>query len=361
MRRHDVDAIRVIALGLLIIYHILISFQPWAKVIYFIPNKQSLEHLWVLMEMINIWRIPILFVVSGMGVCFAMRRRTWVDLIRDRTVRIFVPFMFGMLFVVPIFLNIFNMYYGLDLFWFPLPGHLWFLGNIFLYVIILLPFLYYLKKEPRNAFVGVVEKLIAKPGGIIFLFSIPLFVQTLIVNPKNYPGFALDLPHGLSHGFICFFCGFLFALLAENFWSAVKNLRFITLIMAFSLYLLRTLYPDIFPTGLVSNLFLAFESTNWMLAAFGFGTTYLNKNSPLLNYSRIAVFPIYIVHLPIQFFVSSIFFPLPFPAIAKLIVLIVTTFGLSILVFELLKRLKWVGFLFGIKIEQMSPTEDRLV
>ena len=29
IRRYDVDAIRVIALGLLIVYHIAVAFQPW--------------------------------------------------------------------------------------------------------------------------------------------------------------------------------------------------------------------------------------------------------------------------------------------------------------------------------------------
>jgi len=75
MRRHDVDWLRVLALELLIVYHAVLSFQPWAQYIFFIQNKPSLGGLWILMGPINLWRIPLLFMVSGMGVRFAMERR----------------------------------------------------------------------------------------------------------------------------------------------------------------------------------------------------------------------------------------------------------------------------------------------
>ena len=42
-RRHDVDAVRVIVLFLLIAYHSAISFQPWGWDIGFITNDKS-EH-----------------------------------------------------------------------------------------------------------------------------------------------------------------------------------------------------------------------------------------------------------------------------------------------------------------------------
>ena len=92
MRRYDEDWLRVSALGLLILYHVVVGFQPWAKALLFIQNDQTLEALWILMGMFNVWLIPILFVVSGMGVCFAMEKRDWKALLKDRTWRILIPF-----------------------------------------------------------------------------------------------------------------------------------------------------------------------------------------------------------------------------------------------------------------------------
>ena len=45
IRRYDVDWLRVIALGLLVVYHVVVSFQPWATMIFFIQNENSLEVL----------------------------------------------------------------------------------------------------------------------------------------------------------------------------------------------------------------------------------------------------------------------------------------------------------------------------
>lgn len=73
-RRHDIDWLRVIAIGLLLIYHIAIIFQPWAMFVGFIRSTESLEKLWTPMTMLNVWRIPFLFYVSGMGFYFAMKK-----------------------------------------------------------------------------------------------------------------------------------------------------------------------------------------------------------------------------------------------------------------------------------------------
>ena len=95
MRRYDIDWIRIGAIGLLILYHAVISFQSWAEEIFFIKNEQELEILWILMSMFNVWRIPILFMVSGMGVYFAMQNRNWKQLLKDRVLRILLPFLLG--------------------------------------------------------------------------------------------------------------------------------------------------------------------------------------------------------------------------------------------------------------------------
>ncbi len=75
IRRYDIDWLRVITIGLLLIYHITIVFQPWGVFIGFIQSDTSLELLWTPMSMLNIWRIPLLFFVSGMGVCFAIKKK----------------------------------------------------------------------------------------------------------------------------------------------------------------------------------------------------------------------------------------------------------------------------------------------
>ena len=189
MRRHDVDWLRVLALGLLIVYHVVLSFQPWAQYIFFIQNKQSLEGLWILMGLINIWRIPLLFMVSGMGVRFAMERRNWKQLLKDRTVRILIPYVFGLFFICPISVYVAMNYFGKEAQYIPNPGHLWFLANIFFYVLLLLPFLTYLKNRPGNFIFRFLPKIFRLPFGIYFM-ALPLVLEAWLVNPENCPGYA---------------------------------------------------------------------------------------------------------------------------------------------------------------------------
>ena len=102
IRRYDIDWVRVIAIGLLLLYHVAIAFQSWGVMIGFIATKKPWASLWIPMTMLNVWRIPLLFFVSGMGVYFAIQNRNWKQLLQERASRILLPLVFGMLAIVPI-------------------------------------------------------------------------------------------------------------------------------------------------------------------------------------------------------------------------------------------------------------------
>ena len=118
-RRHDIDWLRVITISLLLIYHIAIIFQPWAMFVGFVRSDQPLEGLWTPMTMLNVWRIPILFFVSGMGLYFAMRKRNWKQLIGERTRRILLPLLFGIVAIAPLHMFLFQKFYKLPLGYYP--------------------------------------------------------------------------------------------------------------------------------------------------------------------------------------------------------------------------------------------------
>ena len=56
-RRYDIDWLRVVAIALLLIYHIAIMFQPWGVFIGFIQSAETSEAIWIPMALLNIWRI----------------------------------------------------------------------------------------------------------------------------------------------------------------------------------------------------------------------------------------------------------------------------------------------------------------
>ena len=347
-RRYDVDWLRVLALGLLIIYHITVSFQPWAILIFFIQNEQSLEWLWVFMSVINVWRIPVLFMISGMGVRFAMEHRDWKKLLKDRTIRILLPYIFGIFFICPISIFVAMKYYGRETAYFPNPGHLWFLANIFLYVLVLLPLLAYLKKNPDGFVLRFLSRVLRWPLGL-YLVALPIMVEAWLVNPENFTAYAGDSSHhGLWLGMTCFITGFIFISLKDVFWQAAEGFRRGALAAAFLLYLVRLVA---FQLEAVPNLLIAFESVSWMLAILGYGSLYLNKPSDKLDYFSRVVYPVYIIHMPVQYCISYYLLPLPLPAFLKLVLLVAGSFGFSLLIYEfVIRRLRWVQPLFGMKL-----------
>ena len=306
-RRYDIDWLRVFALGLLIIYHISIVFQPWAYFIYFPQSEKPIESIWLVMGLINIWRIPLLFIISGMGVYLAMRRRNWKELIKDRTKRILLPLIFGSFIIVPIHLYIYQAFMGLGSAYFPGPGHLWFLGNILIYVLLLCPIFFYLKKN-KNNFLSRLFKRALKYPIALYAITIPFIIEAtlLIGQEQRYESYAFT-PHGFWVGLLAFFTGFFFISIGESFWNATKKLKSFALAISIPLFLIRLIY---FELGGPFYL-IVIESWSWLFVLFGFSSTYLNSPSKLLTYLAKAVYPIYILHMIFLFAASELILTRP--------------------------------------------------
>jgi surface polysaccharide O-acyltransferase-like enzyme len=344
-RRYDVDWLRTIAIGLLVLFHILLSFQPWAASSGFPQNEELLEELVPFISMLTVWRIPLLFMISGMGVRFAMERRDWRQLLKDRALRILVPYLFGII-VLDTLIAVALPRLGWAAEYAPNFGHLWFLLNIFLYVLWLIGIMVYLRDNPNNALSRFLSWIVRRPLGLLF-FAVPLMVEAWLTNPEYFSVY-IDNVHGWLLGLICFFWGFVFISAQEVFWPAVAKTRWITLLLASSLFLVRLM-----ALGFENELawLVALESMSWMLAILGFGSLHLNKPSRSLGYLSRAVYPVYIVHLPVQFAICYFLLPLSLSAYWKLGFLLAGTFGVSFLLYEyVLRRLKWIRPLFGMKL-----------
>ncbi|HEU0137727.1 MAG TPA: acyltransferase family protein, partial [Flavobacterium sp.] len=99
MRRYDLDWLRVLVFGLLIFYHVGMFFvADWQ---YHLKNNITYEWIKYPMMLVNQWRLPILFVISGMGTSYALANRTGFQFAYERTKRLLIPLIFGILVVVP--------------------------------------------------------------------------------------------------------------------------------------------------------------------------------------------------------------------------------------------------------------------
>ncbi|HBH49267.1 MAG TPA: acyltransferase, partial [Bacteroidales bacterium] len=239
-RRYDIDWLRVIAIALLLIFHIAIVFQPWGALIGFIQNSETWVNLWIPMSMLNVWRIPLLFFISGMGVCFAMRKRNWKQLLTERTKRILVPFVFGVFFIVPLHWAIWQNYYNQEVTYMLTRSHLWFLGNIFAYVIFLLPLFYFLKKHKAGKISYRVSKFFSNPLSLLVVI-IPFVLEAVLVKPELFTLYAMNW-HGFFIGLLAFLFGYLFVYSGDAFWNTVYKWKWALLVVSATMFTIRWQY-----------------------------------------------------------------------------------------------------------------------
>lgn len=351
-RRHDIDWLRIGALFLLIIYHISISFQSWGYLIGFVQSPDSLPQIWTAMEMLNVWRIPILFVIGGMGVWFAMRRRDGGELIRERATRLLIPLAVGYVLLCPLTVISTQLYYWRDLSYEPNVGHLWFLVNLFAYVVLLLPILLYLKRKPQNLWFRFTAALGKFPPALILLAA-PLALEAWWMQPETYALFAMTW-HGFAFGAICFFFGFTFAAMGERFWKSLEWMRFPFLLAAAGLYAIRVIFREgeAWEEENPVHWRSAIETWCWILGWLGFASRHFRVPSARLTYLNQAVFPVYILHLPVQSAVANYILPTMFPPSLKLALVILFTLVICFALYEVvIRRVFFLRPMFGMKIQ----------
>lgn len=343
-RRYDIDWLRVVAIGLLLIYHIAIIFQPWAMFVGFIRSDESMETLWTPMTMLNVWRIPLLFYVSGMGLYFAMRKRNWSELLLERAKRILLPFLFGIVAIAPLHMFIFQQYNNLQLGYFPHQGHLWFLGNIFSYVLLLLPLFHFLKKQESTKIKRLISTLMSNPFTPL-LISLFFVIEVILTDPQFFVMYAQTW-HGFFNGFLAFFFGFLLVYSGDSFWKTVLKWKWMYIILAVILYGIR-----IFVFGIEAPGYLmAIESNCWIFGVFGIGYKYLNKPSKALSYLSKAAYPVYIIHMFALYAGAMLILPLKMPILLKFISIVAFTGLVCYLIYEfIIRRLGFFTPLFGLK------------
>jgi len=352
-RRYDIDWIRVIAIGLLLIYHTAISFQSWGMMLGFITSDQPWESLWIPMAMLNVWRIPLLFFVSGMGVYFAIHNKNWKQLIKERATRILIPFVFGIFIVVPIQVCIAQFYFKQNLSYVPNPAHLWFLGNIFLYVLLLSPILFYLKKNENGKLVSTIKKILSSPFGLLIVIG-AFIAEVLLVDPLLYELYAMTW-HGFFLGLLAFFFGFCFVLIGGSFWKMLLKWRWLFITAAISLFVFRSSQPQM----KVSNVQLVIESNCWIFSVFAFGHKYLNHSNKALRYLSQAAYPAYIMHIIFLFIASIIIFPLNIDFHLKYVLTLLFTIAGCFVFYEfVIRRINFMRMLFGLKREMKYKSLD---
>lgn len=97
-RRHDLDALRAIAMLLGIVLHAALSFAP---IPWMVQDSQQSGSYVVLFAFIHGFRMPLFFMLSGFFTAMLWRKRGLESLVKHRCKRILLPLVIGCLTIVP--------------------------------------------------------------------------------------------------------------------------------------------------------------------------------------------------------------------------------------------------------------------
>ncbi|WP_053999149.1 acyltransferase family protein [Ahrensia marina] len=377
-RLHYLDWLRVIAFAVLIIYHSAVGFFP--NDFWLITSPHTSSTLELVMEHPRVWRLSLLFFISGAGTYFAFRKQSDVQFLTARTVRLVVPLLFAMaLICAP------QVWYERMLvdgyqgnfwqFWterYFLEGkyptgnftwaHMWFVGYLFTMTVLFLPVMKLLGTGFGDKLNALFESII-QTRGLYLLFVLPL-AMNLALSPwfpratnTLYNDFAWLAVYLSWFGF-----GYLFA---RNHKVAMRSLvhhaaEIFTLTIIVSVLMYVLFWSDVFNLNLgnISNqtaLYKTFSICLSLLMIYSFlivSWRFLNFSNGFIRYFNKAIFPLYIVHQTI--IVGLLYFTIKsgLGFSASLGVVTVGTALLSLLSYHfIIRHLGWGRLLFGLDAE----------
>jgi len=376
-RQYYLDWLRAGAMFLLVFFHTgrLFDSDPWH-----IKNATENAAIDAFNGFLNVWQMPMFFLVAGAAVWFSLGRRTSWQFSRERFFRIFVPLIFGMLIIVPpqVYLErIFDGdFTGSFLAWYPntFQGtysnddaatgnlswhHLWFLAYLFVFSLLLLPLFRYLRREDKKALLSRIGQFFSRPGAIL-LPAVPLIVYEVFLLPIYGSGdhnLISDWRNFLFY-LTVFFCGFL--LVSDSqIGRTVWRQRYIFLISALAILGFIALVDAeafIIPEWALLALY-AIDCWLWLLGIVGVAMAILNIDNGLRRYASDAVLPVYILHQTLIVLFGFYVVTWDIPIVAKYFLIIVAVLLSAVAVYEAVRRVNVTRFLFGIKTPRLKAPE----
>lgn len=380
-RRYDIDWLRVIAFYILIFYHTGMIFVPWE---FHIKNNPTAEWFETWMAFLSQWRLPLLFLISGVGVCYALGKRSAGQFMGERTRRLFIPIVLGLLVIVPPQIYVERISHGVQYasyfdFWktvfnfIPYPEgntswhHLWFVVYIFFFSFLMLPLFLYLRSVKAAILRERISRYIKRRPNSIYLFMLPLIIIYYTMSPLFPTTHKLIGDwYNLSFSLVFFVFGFLISVV-DGFWDIIAAKRKQSLIISaipISFLILFVWGPtfEIMSEDTVFFFILyGFLKTllisTFILGVLGYGRVLLNKPGKFLNWANESVYPLYILHQTVELIIGYFIIKLNWPVMPKFFLVVAGTFGISILLYEIfIRRFNFMRFFFGMK---MLPRQEK--
>jgi glucan biosynthesis protein C len=360
-RKYFLDWLRVVAFALLILFHVGMLYVTWH---YNLKSPRLAPGIEWTMSALSAWRMPLLFVISGVASAFLIGKLGPGRFALDRLRRLQPVILFGMFVVIPpqtwielVSKGVTHQSY-LHFWWFsylaadqtpvaplhktmPTWDHLWFLVYLFLYSMLL------------AAGIAVAHRVRATPAKglrlpIAVLLIAPalwLAASSVLIDLKFPLTDALTNDWGGHIRWVGMFATGLICARQPGFWDGLRDHRWKLAGAAAVLLAVQSRTNEAMWSA-ISGLYA------WAMVCTvcGFACRHLDRPSAVLSHLNEAVLPIYVVHQPILLFAAYWVFPLRLPLpLEALLIAAITGLG-SLAIYEVaIRPFAVTRFLFGVK------------
>lgn len=372
-RRYDIDWIRIMLIFSVFLFHIGMFFNGFG---WHIKNPERMLWLDPLMAYLHTWRMPLLFLISGVGTYFALGKRSMGRFVGERSRKLMIPLVFGMLVIVPpqVFVEK-QAQYGT--FWNFIPHitqgsypegnlswhHLWFILYLFICAMAAIPFIVMLRSKHSQKFYHLLESISSVKGLLLLVLTVPLFISQLVLLPY-FP----DETHALTDDWAYIAKSFLFFLYGYVLLSnkiLINNItrqRRIYAIIAFALtglFFIDWFHSlDPYMSNTLQLFLLHFAVLAIGLAIIGYAARYLNRDHPWRYYLNEAIYPFYILHQTVILVIGFHLLKVPWgPGIKALVLTMGSFVCIAIIYLLLIRPFKITRLLFGMQVKTRNARQ----
>ena len=402
-RRRDIDVTRELIVGSLVFFH---TASIFAELDFYVKNEPPEPAVTFVIIFTALWGMPLLFTIAGFAIWHSLQKRTVAAFVRERLHRLFIPFIVGLLVIVPpqiyfqlcgdpayqesyaqFYPRFFDITFVMDFPWFfstaPAtnifqPAHLWFLYILLVFTLLLLPVFLYLRESGGRQLVGQVARFSTRPWAI-FLLALPIAVIEAALGT--------DLAGGWNQSAYLVFLIYGYLLAADaRFGQILCAYRKRSLVLAvvgstggmvgFAIVAKSTDSDPLQAYDLASVMLRFFKGIVgwcWLAAILGFLEDARNKwqrargprdsrhesrvslrTRTLLarveRYANDAVLPFYLLHQTVIVAIGYYVVPWHTSALLKFLIISLTALAITLLLYEVvIKRTRLTRFLFGMK------------
>ncbi len=388
-RRHELDWLRTAAVLGLIPFHAAVVFTVGSGD--YIKNAETSRALDYFVNFFSFWGMPLIFLVAGAASYLALERRTPRRYLRERALRLLVPFLFGMVAIVPIQVYIgllaspgehpsFPAFYGQFLLSlariftgvFPQNGdkwigHLWFIPLLLGFAVLTLPAVFFLRSRTGLRLIAWMAARCGHPA-VLLLLALPCGLLETVMRSGVTDALSVNMGAlnnwALFAIYLMYFMGGYVLYSDPRFAAAFRRLGVAMLLPAATLWMLYFFItyghnapsPDVSIGFLLFSLLRSCISWFWVVAIVGCSMRFLTFTVPALEYLDTAAYPAYVLHMPILTLIAFFVVQWDLPLVAKLLLLVLATGCVTLGIYDAaVKRSHALRFLLGLK--PPSPKE----